>query len=95
VLMGNYWDTYVFTALQGDSAMVPVPFEDSVTRTPWTIESVRRASLVIVACPRSAPGAPVSPPQTLQQYGRTFTLVDPRWHETTAYAFAQYVLQRR
>jgi len=95
VLMGNYWDTYVFTALQGDSAMVPVPFEDSVTRTPWTIESVRRASLVIVACPRSAPGAPVSPPQTLQQYGRTFTLVDPRWHETTAYAFAQYVLQKR
>lgn len=95
VLMGSYWDTYVFTALQGDAAMVPVPFEGDVTRTPWTVESVRRAKRIIVACPRSAPGAPVSPPWTLQQYGRTFTLVDPRWHETTAYAFAQYVRQRR
>ena len=95
VLMGSYWDTYVFTALQGDAAMVPVPFEGDITRTPWTIESVRRAKQVIVAFPRSAPGAPVSPPPTLQQFGRTFTLVDPRWHETTAYAFAQYVRQRR
>jgi hypothetical protein len=95
VLMGSYWDTYVFTALQGDAAMVPVPFEGTVTRTPWTIQSVRRAKEVIVACPRSAPGAAVSPPQTLQQYGRTFTLVDPRWHESSAYAFARYVPQRR
>ena len=93
--MGSYWDTYVFTALQGDSAMVPVPFEGSVTRTPWTIESLRRANQVIVACPRSAPGVPVSPPQTLRQYGRTFTLVDPRWHESRAYAFARYLPQRR
>ena len=94
VLMGSYWDTYLFTALQGDAAMVPVPFEGDVTRTPWTSGSVRRAKQIIVAFPRSAPGAPVSPPQTLQQFGRTFTLVDPRWHETTAYAFAQYLSRR-
>ena len=95
VLMGSYWDTYVFIALQGDAAMVPVPFEGTITRTPWTVESVRRANQVIVACPRSAPGAPVSPPQTLRQYGRTFTLVDPHWQESRAYAFAQYVRRRR
>ena len=67
--------------------MVPVPFESDVTRTPWTIQSLRRAKQVILACPSSSPGAPVSPPQTLQQYGRTFTLVDPRWHESQSLRF--------
>ena len=43
VLMGSYWDTYVFTALQGDTAMVPCTLEDSFTRTPWTKETARRA----------------------------------------------------
>ena len=94
VLMGSYWDTYVFTALQGDAAMVPVPLEDSVTRTPWTKEAARRANHVILACPRSSPAAPVSPPQTLEQYGRIFTLADPHWHESRDYAFALYLRQR-
>ncbi len=95
VLMGSYWDTYVFTALQGDAAMVPVTLEDSYTRTPWTKETARRANEVILACPRSSPGAPVSPPQTLKQYGRIFTLADSHWHESRDYAFALYVRQRR
>jgi hypothetical protein len=85
----------VFTALQGDAAMVPVPFEGDVTRTPWTIESARRANQIIVAFSRRTPGAPVSPPRTLQQYGRTFTLLDARWYETRGYAFAQYARQGR
>jgi len=95
VLMGSYWDTYVFIALQGDAAMVPVPLEDSVTRTPWTKETARSAAEVILACRRSSPGAPVSPPQTLRQYGRIFTLADSHWHESRDYAFALYVRQGR
>jgi len=95
VLMGDYWATYVFTALQGDAAMVPVTLEGSFTRTPWTKETARRANEVILACPRSSRGAPVSPPQTLKQYGRIFTLADAHWHESRDYAFALYVRQRR
>ena len=49
VLMGDYWDTYVFTALQGDAAMVPVPLQGTFTRTPWTRNAARRAKQVIVA----------------------------------------------
>ena len=75
--------------------MVPVTLEDSFTRTPWTKETARRANEVILACPRSSPGAPVSPPQTLKQYGRIFALADSHWHESKDYAFALYVRQRR
>ena len=39
VLLGGYWETYVFTALQPpERAMTPVTWE-GFTRTPWTIAS--------------------------------------------------------
>jgi hypothetical protein len=95
VLMGSYWDTYVFTALQGDSAMVPVPFEGQ--RHENTLDNRERAAREpghrCLPAERSRGSGIASPDAAAIR--RTFTLVDPRWHETTAYAFAQYVLQRR
>lgn len=94
VLMGDYWDTYVFTALQGDAAMVPVPLQGTFTRTPWTRNAARRAKQVIVAFRRRPPMAPVSPPPTLRQFGRLFRLVDPHWYDNESYTFALYARGR-
>jgi hypothetical protein len=95
VLMGDYWDTYVFSALQGGAAMIPVPLEGRVTRTPWTRSQVRHSNQVIVAYKRAAWGAPVTPAPTLQEYGCALRLVDPHWYETSEYLFAQYINETR
>ena len=91
ILMGKYWDTYVFTALQPQQPMTPVPFEGDEFRTPWTPAALQRTRDVVVAYPILARQL-YSPPATLRQYGRTMTLIDPRWYEDQAYVFALYAL---
>jgi hypothetical protein len=95
VLMGTYWDTYVFAALQGDAAMVPVPFEGEPTRTPWTRNKVQDADQVIVAYRRGGPGGTSPPPPILREYGNTLKLVDPHWYEDAEYTFAEYARETR
>jgi hypothetical protein len=91
ILMGGYWDTYVFTALQPENAMTALPLEGHELRMPWTREMVRQADRVIVAYSRTEPNAPVSTPERLQQYGSSLRLIDPKWYENEWYAFALYV----
>jgi|ERR1044071_189000 hypothetical protein len=91
ILMGGYWETYVFTALQPENAMTAVPLEGYEVRMPWTRELVRRANQVIVEYRRVHSGGPVVPPERLNQYGSSLRLVDPKWYENDLYAFALYV----
>jgi hypothetical protein len=93
VLLGGYWETYVFTALQPpDRAMTPVTFE-GFSRTPWTPPSVRAAREVIVVYPKKSGvrGPSLDMPQTLQQHGATLTLADGHWIENDYYQFGRYI----
>jgi hypothetical protein len=92
VLMGSYWDTYVFTALQPRDALMAVPFEGDVLRTPWTLQALAQAHEVIVAHARGAPPRDVVPAETLQQYGYRLRLVEPYWYGNEGYTFASYVV---
>lgn len=91
ILMGGYWETYVFVSLQPTNAMTPVPVEGQVVYMPWTIESLRWADQVVVEYRHSNLGEPLSPPPQLSQYGSKLSLVNPRWYENGEYAFALYV----
>ena len=89
ILMGDYWDTYVFTALQGEGAMTAVPWDNQENRMPWTRELVRRAERVVVVR-RRVGQKEVDLPQSLRQYGATFQLAQPKWYQNDWYTFAIY-----
>jgi hypothetical protein len=92
VLMGGYWETYVFTTLQPTDTMTPVPFEGQGYRTPWTAAQLRTASQVVVEYRHGAlKDWPQTPPEHLTQYGRSLRLIEPKWYENDTYAFALYL----
>ncbi|HKR02339.1 MAG TPA: hypothetical protein VJT09_16805 [Pyrinomonadaceae bacterium] len=96
ILMGGYWETYVFTSLQPVDAMTAVPLEGQEVRTPWTPELVRQASEVIVEYRHTYRlGDQGSPPERLNQYGNSLRLVDPQWYRNGEYAFALYANESR
>jgi len=95
VLMGSYWQTYVFSALESDNALIPVPLEGQHVRTPWTPEALRQATSVIVEYHDSNFGTADSLPQNFSQYGNSLRLVEPRWYENHQYSFALYVKENR
>ena len=80
----------MISALQRHGTMTPVPVEGWSFRTPWTPESLKSASRVVVVFRRQTPRAQIAPPLRLQQYGHTLTLVDPHWHDNSVFAFALY-----
>ena len=91
ILLGDYWGTYVFTALQHNQPLTPVPLEGQENRMPWTRAMVRQANEVIVEYRRSKLAQSGPPPAQLVQYGSTFRLVDPKVYEQSEFAFAKYV----
>jgi hypothetical protein len=93
VLLGGYWETYVFIALQRpDRAMTPVLWE-GFSRTPWTPAALRTAREVIVVYskPPMSRGQSVDMPPTMTQHGATLTLADGHWYENDSYQFARYI----
>jgi hypothetical protein len=88
VLVGGYWQTYVFTSLQTRNTMTPVPVES--LRTPWTIDALRGADEVVVEYLASGLDGIGSPPRRLDVYGHSLRLRNPRFHEEAGYAFALY-----
>lgn len=90
VLMGGYWETYVFSGLQPINTMIPLPLEGQYLRIPWNREKLREAKQVIVEYRHSKLGSAESPPQSLVQYGNSLWLVDPKWYENEKYGFALY-----
>lgn len=90
LLMGGYWETYVFAALQPEGTMTPLPLEGQVVRMPWAKEEARRAREVTVAHRRPGPWGAVAAADRLEQYGSSLRLVDPRWYENAWFVFALY-----
>jgi hypothetical protein len=90
VLMGGYWETYVFSGLQPINTVIPLPLEGQYLRIPGNREKLREAKQVIVEYRHSKLGSAESPPQFLVQYGNTLRLIDPGWYENEKYAFALY-----
>jgi hypothetical protein len=89
-LVGNYWDTYVFAALQPNSPMIPVPKQGQENRMPWTVELLREADYMIVVYRRGAADLAVGPPRTMDQYGAKFELSDDAWYEDAQHVFVRY-----
>ncbi len=88
VLMGGYWETYVFASLQPKQTMTPVPVY--VLRTPWTLETARKAARIVVEYRHSGLGRAGSPPEHLRPYGVPLRLEQARWYVDGEYAFALY-----
>lgn len=91
VLMGGYWQTYVFTSLQSGNQMTPVPLEGHENRMPWTTADVRKAQEIIVEYRETQLEPSGLPPAELTQQQTSFKLADPIWYESGPYAFARYV----
>jgi hypothetical protein len=95
VLMGGYWQTYVFSGLQSENGLTPVPLEGQTLRTPWTPEALRITNQVIVEYRASNFGSAESLPPRLSQYGTSLRLAEPRWYQNQQYAFALYLREDR
>jgi hypothetical protein len=107
VLLGGYWDTYVFAALEPKAHFVPVPAEDQLVRTPWTPQLMRAAAQVVVVhhvfasanevetpAPYTTFGDGQMPPPVLRQHGVSLHLVAPHWYEQAGYIFSLYENER-
>lgn len=91
VLMGGYWETYVFVPLQPTNPMTPVPFEGVLNRIPWTIASLRDSQQVVIEYRKSGLVPKDSlPPNELSQHGNLLKLQDAHFYENGPYAFALY-----
>jgi hypothetical protein len=103
VLLGGFWDTYVFAALRPDARLVPVPAEDQFVRTPWSPAQLRRSTRVLVVHhvfpasteietpgPYATFGDGREPPRTIRQHGATLELAAPRVLEINGYTFTLY-----
>ncbi|HVG34250.1 MAG TPA: hypothetical protein VM911_14265 [Pyrinomonadaceae bacterium] len=95
VLMGGYWETYVFITFQERDALTPVPFEGQGYRTPWTPERLKQVDTVVVEYRRSKLGGTEGPPAQLQQHGYSLRLLEPKWYENGEHAFALYLNETR
>jgi hypothetical protein len=107
VLLGGYWDTYVFAALEPQARFVPVPAEDQLMRTPWTPQLMRAAAQVVVVhhvfpntsevetpAPYATFGDGRTPPPVLVQHGVSLRLGAPHWYEQNGHLFSLYENER-
>jgi hypothetical protein len=95
VLLGGYWETYVFAALDPNGSIVPVPAEGESLRTPWTIEALKQADQVIVEHRPPSLGGPEAPAPYLVQYGIPLRLITPGWYVNGEYNFSVYKNEAR
>jgi hypothetical protein len=95
VLLGGYWETYVFAALDPNGSIVAVPYEGETLRMPWTVESLKLADQVIVEHRPPSLGGPAAPAPYLVQYGIPLRLVTPRWYVNGEYNFSVYKNEAR
>jgi hypothetical protein len=96
ILMGGYWETYIFPALQPANTMTPLPLEGRHLRIPWTPELLQHAEQVVVEYHRGGLVPQESPPPNeLTQYRNRLKLQDPHFYESGEYAFALYLNESR
>ena len=95
LLMGGYWETYLFAGLQPTNTMTPLPVEGVLNRIPWTPAILHDSDVVVIEYRHSEIVPQESlPPNELRQYGNLLKLQDARFYENGPYAFALYVNER-
>ena len=95
VLMGGYWETYIFAALQPTNTMTPLPVEGVLNRMPWTPEILHDSKQVVIEYRKSGVVQKDSlPPSELRQYGNLLKLQEARFYENGPYSFALYFNER-
>jgi hypothetical protein len=93
-LLGGYWSTYVFAALQRPGTMLhPVPCEGRQVRTPWWADELPRRRWVIVVgntweCPDA--GSRGDPAPWVYQHGALLRLVHGNLERGADVSFALY-----
>lgn len=93
-LLGGYWSTYVFSALQQPGTMLqPVPCEGRMVRTPWWAGEMRRHRWVVVVgntyeCPDA--GSRDAPAPWVFQHRTLLRLVRARWDQGAGLTFSLY-----
>ena len=91
VLMGEYWQTYLFAGLQPTNTMTPLPLEGILNRIPWTPVILNQTEEVVIEYRNSGVVPKDSlPPNELLQYGNLLKLQEARFYENGPYAFALY-----
>ena len=92
VVMGGYWETYIFAALQQPTnTMTPLPLERLQVRIPWTPPMLRNAREVVIEYRRNEVMNRGPLPEELWQYGNLLKLKDPHFYQNDRYAFALYL----
>ena len=95
ILMGGYWQTYLFAGLQPTNTMILVPVEGEFNRTPWTYKILNGSQQVVVEYRKSGLVENDSlPPKELRQHGNLLKLQDAHFYENGPYAFALYLNER-
>lgn len=91
-IMGGYWETYIYAALQQPTnTMTPLPLEGLHVRLPWTPPMLRNIREAVIEY-RNNPVMTRGPlPAELWQYGNLLKLKDPQFYQNDKYAFALYV----
>jgi hypothetical protein len=92
VVMGGYWETYIFAALQQPTnTMTPLPLEGLQVRIPWTPPMLRNTRDVVIEYRQNEVMNRGPLPQELWQYGNLLRLKNPQFYQNDKYAFALYV----
>jgi hypothetical protein len=87
-LLGSYWDTYVFAALQPErTAVEPVPFEGQPNRTRWLISGLKDSHNVLIAYATSED----QPSPWVLQHGTLLELSSPNWDSGAGRTFSLYL----
>ena len=92
VLMGRYWQTYLFAGLQPTNTMTPLPVEGELNRMPWTEDILDNSQQVVVEYRKSELlDDELLPPREFRQYENLLRLKDAHFYENGPYAFALYI----
>ena len=95
VLMGGYWETYIFASLQQPTnTMTPLPLEGLQVRIPWTQAMLRNAREVVIEYRNNDVLDRGPLPVEFMQYGNLLKLKDPQFYQNGKYAFALYINER-
>jgi len=95
-VMGGYWETYIFAALQQPAnRMTPLPLEGLQVRIPWTPAMLRDAKDVVIECRLNEVMNRSALPAELTQYGNILKLKDPQFYQNSRYSFALYTNEHK
>lgn len=92
VIMGGYWETYIYASLQQPTnTMTPLPLEGLHVRIPWTPPLLRNAREAVIEYRHNEIMNRGPLPAELVQYGNVLKLKDPQFYQNDEYSFALYI----